>query len=247
MTSSSKGYGIYLIDNTTLLDKETLAWMYENMEENYYASYEFSPSFYVNICRAGFIATSCMDTKNQQILLPEIQFEYAVLHFKDLHISKKVKSLLNKNEFVLTQNQHFDEVIQGIETYHKDSWLYGKYTQMLKEVKTQHFENFELTSFELYDTKNGALVAGEVGYIIGKTYTSLSGFFQKEKCYNNWGKLQLVLLSQHLEKNGFDFWNLGHACLLYKIELGAKVYPRKEFLTLWQKSTERFSFFDTIN
>lgn len=220
------------------MDKETLAWIYENMEENYYASYEFSPSFYVNICRTGFIATSCVDTKNKQILLPEIQFEYAVLHFKDLHISKKVKALLHKNEFRLTQNQHFEEVLNAIEHYHKNSWLNNKYTEMLLEIKKNHFENFELTSFELHDTKNGTLVAGEVGYIIGKTYTSLSGFFQKEKHYNNWGKLQLVLLSQYLEKNGFDFWNLGHACLLYKIDLGAKVYARKEFLTLWQKSTQ---------
>jgi hypothetical protein len=47
----------------------------------------------------------------------------------------------------------------------------------------------------------------------------------------------LVVLSEYLEKNGFDFWNLGHACLLYKIDLGAKVYGRKEFLTLWQRST----------
>jgi Leu/Phe-tRNA-protein transferase len=207
------------------------------MQENYYASYEFSASFYVNLCRAGFIATSCLDTQNQQILLPEIQFEYAVLHFKDLHISKKVKTLLYKNEFVLTQNQHFETVLDAIERYHQNSWLHDKYTTMLHEVKRNFFENFELVSFELCEKRNGALIAGEVGYIIGKTYTSLSGFFQKEPRYNNCGKLQLVLLSQFLEKNGFDFWNLGHACLLYKIDLGAKVYPRKEFLKLWKKSS----------
>lgn len=216
------------------------------MEENYYASYDFSPSLYVNLCRAGFIATSCFDTKNRQILLPEIQFEYAVLHFNDVHISKKVKTLLHKNEFILTKNQHFKEVLESIDRYHKNSWLNHQYTKMLHEIKKNHFENFELVSFELLDTKNGALVAGEVGYIIGKTYTSLSGFFQREKCYNNWGKLQLVVLSQYLEKNNFDFWNLGHACLLYKIDFGAKVYPRKEFLSLWQKSTQILHFSDTI-
>jgi Leu/Phe-tRNA-protein transferase len=156
-----------------------MALIYENMEENYYASYDFSPSLYVNLCRAGFIATSCLDTKNNQILLPEIQFEYAVLHFNDVHISKKVKTLLHKNEFILTKNQHFEEVLDSIEHYHKNSWLNNQYTKMLHEIKKNHFENFELLSFELHDTKNGALVAGEVGYIIGKTYTSLSGFFKK--------------------------------------------------------------------
>lgn len=210
-----------------------MEYIYNNQEENYYASYDFSPDFYVALCQKGFIATSCYDTKNQQILLPEIQFEYAVLHFENLHISKKVKKLLQQNRFSFTCNTKFDEVLDKLEHYHKKSWLFGKYKTMLQEIKNKEFDNFKLMSFELCDTQNGMLIAGELGYFIGTTYTSLTGFCNKEKMYNNWGKLQLVLLAQFLEQNGFSFWNLGHACLQYKIDLGAKVYSREEFLKLW--------------
>lgn len=206
-----------------------------NKEENYYASYDFSPEFYVSLCKKGFIATSCNDIKNEQILLPEMQFEYAILHFENLHISQKVKSLLKKEAFVFSKNAYFEEVLDKLEKYHKNSWLFGKYKTMLEELNQQHFENFELVTFELLDKENQYLVAGEIGYIIGKTYTSLSGFCSKEKHYNNWGKLQLVLLSHHLQQHQFSFWNLGHACLKYKLDLGAKVYAREDFLKLWNQ------------
>jgi len=76
-------------------------------------------------------------------------------------------------------------------------------------------------------------LAGEIGYIIGSTYTSLSGFSIKEKQYSNWGKLQMVLLSKYLDTNNFSFWNLGHPYMQYKLDMGAKVLSRIEFLERW--------------
>lgn len=207
-----------------------------NMEENYYASYDFSPDFYVQLCKKGFIATSCYDAKNRVLLLPEMQFEYAVLDFNNLHISKKVNQLLKKANFTFTKNSYFEEVISSLETYHNNCWLTPAYKQMLFELKKQHYENFEIVSFELSNSLNSCLIAAEIGYIIGKTYTSLSGFCTRKKEYNNWGKLQLVLLALHLQKEEFDFWNLGHACLQYKLDLGAVVYPRESFLQRWNHS-----------
>jgi Leu/Phe-tRNA-protein transferase len=215
-----------------------MAYIYENMEENYYASYSFAPSFYIKLAQAGFIATSCVDTKNKPILLPEMQFDYSLLYFQNLHISKKVKTLLKTNLFRFTHNTNFEKVLNAINAYHKNSWLDNSYMTMLLEIQQHPVSHFELVSFELYDNETQELIAGEIGYIIGKTYTSLSGFFKKEKHYNNWGKLQLVLLAQFLEKQGFDFWNLGHTCLLYKADLGAISYPRKEFLNVWQISSK---------
>ena len=173
------------------------------------------------------------------VLLPEMQFEYAILDFKNLHISRKVKKLLEENNYRFVQNEQTYEVLNAIQHYHENSWMNDDYIQMLKEVQKLNCKTFQLTTFELYDIKTNQLIAGEVGYIIGKTYTSLSGFFQKNKQYNNWGKLQLILLSLYLEKNGFDFWNLGHACLQYKIDLGAQVYPRKDFLKRWLNSIQK--------
>lgn len=165
-----------------------------------------------------------------------MQFEYALLDFKELHVSKKVQTLLDKQAFTLRKNKHFEEVIEQINGYHKDSWLLPKYTQTLKALYTTPSSNFELCSFELIENKSNQLIAGELGYVIGKTYTSLTGFFKKEPQYNNCGKLQLVMLAHYLEKQGFDFWNLGHACMAYKIDLGAKVYQREAFLKRWFNS-----------
>ncbi|MEN8717560.1 MAG: hypothetical protein ABF301_02725, partial [Sulfurovum sp.] len=87
-------------------------------------------------------------------------------------------------------------------------------------------------SVELSNEKD-ELVAAEIGYLIGKTYTSLTGFSSKEKLYKNWGKLQMVLLGKYLEKEKFDFWNLGHPYMQYKFDLGALKYSRIDFLKRW--------------
>lgn len=71
-------------------------------------------------------------------------------------------------------------------------------------------------------------------YIIGRTYTSLAGFSSREKEYANYGTAQLVLLAQYLEENDFAFLNLGQPYMPYKLDLGAKVYEREEFLELWE-------------
>ncbi len=80
------------------------------------------------------------------------------------------------------------------------------------------------------------LVAGEIGYKIGATYTSLSGFSIKDKGFNNYGKLQLVLLAKYLQKNNYQFWNLGHPYMKYKFDLGATLFKREDFLQIWQEA-----------
>lgn len=202
-----------------------------NLTNNYYWTDDWSKEFYIELAKKGFISTS-YDTNGGLVLLPELQYEYAILDFKDLHISKKVKNLLNKNAYIFSKNSNFLEVLNAISNSHKDNWLKDEYKELLLELyKSNDAKNdFEICSFELRSKETMELIAGEVGYIIGKIYTSLSGFTSRNKKYNNYGTLQLVLLSQYLEKNAFNFWNLGHPHMEYKIKLGAKVYSREEFL-----------------
>ena len=207
------------------------------MEENYYVCEKFNPSLYVKLAIAGFISTSAKVSAKKEYLLPEMQFEYAVLNFENLHISKKVNKLINKNDFIFKISSNIKPLIDEINKYHNDSWISTKYENMLLEISNNKYENFELIGFELLDKSTNKLIAGELGYKIGKTYTSLTGFSNRSKKYNNYGKLQLVLLSKYLEKNSYEFWNLGHACLQYKIDLGAKVLKRDEFLKIWLNST----------
>ena len=229
---------IYYLDRQTLNDRSILdEHIYKNLELNYYWSDDFSPEFYIELANAGFITVGMKDN-GRFLLLPEIQFEYALLDFDDLHISKKVKKLLKKDDCIFSINKHFDKTMTCINSYHEDSWLYDEYIQLLQKLKNFNHPkiDFELLSVELSDKDTKELIASEIGYRIGKTYTSLTGFFNRDKKYNNYGKLQLVLLAEFLKQNNFDFWNLGHPYMQYKFDMGAKNYSRSYFLKKWLKS-----------
>lgn len=231
MVVSNKVYGIShdIILNRNFLEN----FIYTSKELNYYYSEDFSPHFYIDLALAGFISIWYKENECEY-LLPEMQFDYAVLEFTDLHISKKVQKLLKsplKYHFFI--DEYFEEILEILGKYHDNSWIKGKYCELLRNLKTTEYkkEKFQLTSFGILDKDTNKVVAGEIGYIThGKIYTSLSGFSSKEKKYNNYGNLQLVLLAQYLEKEHFLFWNLGHPYMDYKLKLGAKILSREEFL-----------------
>ena len=208
--------------------------IYSKLETNYYISDDFSKDFYIYLAYLGFISTS-ITLQDKFYLLPEIQFEYAVLEFKDLHISKKVKKLLKEDDFHFSINTRFEEVLDKLKNHHKTNWLEKQYEELILDLQNYKHEsiNFQIISVELCDKRTNKLIAGEIGYKINSTYTSLTGFSSKEKIYNNWGKLQLVLLGLYLEEQNYSFWNLGHPYMQYKFDLGAKIYSREEFLQKW--------------
>jgi Leu/Phe-tRNA-protein transferase len=223
------------LDHHSLTDTSTLEQtIYPNMHKNYYWSNDFSPEYYIAQAKAGFISVT-EEYKEVELLIPEIQYNYAILDFKNLHISKKVRRLLHQKNLKLEISSNLDDVYRAINTTHQSSWLTQKYLNTLKATNTID-PNFRVISAVIRD--NHKLIAGEIGYIIAKTYTSLSGFSHKTKLYQNYGTAQLVLLAQYLEANQFDFWNLGHPYMDYKMALGAKIYERKDFLMRWKDSTK---------
>ncbi len=191
------------------------------------------------MAQAGFICTT-YDTKDGLVLLPELQYGYAVLDFENIHISNKVKKLLNKNSYEFCINTRFNDVLDKFSTQHKYNWLKDEYAQLLKNMHMRNDErdDFKVISVELVCKESGELISGEVGYIIAKTYTSLSGFSSKEKRHTDYGTLQLVLLSKYLQNNGFEFWNLGHPHMEYKKRLGCTTYTRSEFLQRWNRANQ---------
>ena len=234
--------GIYPLPYPLLLHRKLLdAHIYSDMRKNYYWSDDFSPAYYIAQAKAGFIAIT--DTyEERELLLPEIQFSYALLDFSDLHISRKVKKLLNEKSLQLIKSDTLERVAHAIGTTHKNSWLTPRYLAMLNATKGAD-ENFHVTSF--FIEEKGKAVAGEIGYSIGDTYTSLSGFTCRERSYNHYGTAQLVLLANYLEQQGYAFWNLGQPYMEYKFALGAKVYERSDFLKRWFHETRKRSIFQT--
>jgi Leu/Phe-tRNA-protein transferase len=223
---------LYLIDKNDIKEKNTLINIYSNTNVNYYLSDDFSKEFYILLAKTGFISTSIF-IDNLFYLLPEIQFEYAILDFDNLHINKRVKKLINQNNFEFLINKDINKNLEKLNDYHKDNWLTNKYKDLIVNLYKNPDNNFSILSIELYDKNSKELIAGEIGYKINSTYTSLSGFSSKDENYKNWGKLQMVLLDFYLEKNNFSFWNLGHPYMQYKFDLGAKLYSREDFLKRW--------------
>ncbi|APW64611.1 hypothetical protein LPB137_01530 [Poseidonibacter parvus] len=230
----SKDNTIYYLTFENIKDTDILFNdIYSNEDTNYYFCDDFSKDFYIYLARCGFICTSTI-YQDKLYLLPEMQFEYALLDFENLHISKKVKKLIKQDDYEFTSNTRFKEVIEKIDEYHEPNWLIGEYKSLLINLhKTYDNNDFKLVSYEIIDKHTKQLIAAEIGYKIYDTYTSLTGFSSKDKKYNNYGKLQLVLLAQELQKEGFSFWNLGHPYMQYKFDLGAVKYSRNDFLKRW--------------
>ena len=226
--------GIYPLTYEDVTDRSILlSRIYPDMERNYYWSEDFSAAFYIAQAKAGFIAVTDI-YEGRELLLPEIQFSYALLHFENLHISKKVKKLLRKKKLKLQFTSDIHPIAEKIRTHHKQCWLTERYEQTL--LQTRHIrEDFQILG--CYIEEDGEMAAGEIGYIIGNTYTSLSGFGSREKRFRNYGTAQLVLLAHYLQENGFAFWNLGQSYMPYKFALGAKQYERGDFLKLWFEHT----------
>ena len=212
-------------------------YIYNNPEVNYYFTDDWSAEMYEMLAFAGFISITTKDELKNEYILPEMQFSYAVLTWDNLYISKRIKKLikrhvLGKNNYSITINKDIDAVFKKLELYHDGkNWLSQKYLRMLKECNNFN-NNFNLISVELWDDKT--LIAGEIGYSIGSTYTSLTGFFDKEN-YSDFGKIQLYALALILKESGFKIWNMGHPYMDYKFKMGAKEYQRLDFLNIWKK------------
>ena len=208
--------------------------IYPDMYRNYYWSDDFSAEYYVAQARAGFIAVT-EQFEGRELLIPEIQYSYALLDFEELHVSRKVRRLLAQKGLTIEISQDLDEVFEGINQRHQRSWFTPKYLDTLYRTMAL-LEDFHVVAVMVRD--QGRVIAGEIGYMIGATYTSLSGFSSGERAYRNYGTAQLVLLGQYLQQEGFAFWNLGQPYMDYKLALGAKIHTRGAFLERWHEGID---------
>jgi hypothetical protein len=81
----------------------------------------------------------------------------------------------------------------------------------------------QVHSIEVWKDKQ--LVAGELGYQCGASFTSMTGFSTVDSS----GSVQLACLGRLLSKCGFELWDLGMD-MDYKQTLGAWLVPRHEFV-----------------
>ena len=185
--------------------------------------------------------------------LPELQPFYSIVRWPHFNAASTVKRALKRlrsaPRYRLFHARDPRGLYAALDAYqqrrHGSNWLTLRYFNTMIEADRRQDLNFEMHTFELYEEQEKAvgkeeqdaqglrLVAGEIGYSIGKIYTSLSGWSDRE--INGVGYVQLACLGVWLQKKGFAFWSLGHCyCpeMEYKMRIGHRVYPRKEFLKI---------------
>ena len=220
--------------------------IYPDMEQEYYWSDCWSLEFFRDLARVGFIPIAITNKENGHFLLPEMQKSYTLLDWRNIHVSAQVKKLIRRGDLMedetyLIIDKNTDAVIQGIqESYGSRCWLNQTYRELMKRLEDFSDGGFSLFSIQLRSGKHDRLLGGELGYSIGGTYTSLTGFLDRSNpACNNKGTIQLLSLARLLEENGYAFWNLGHPSMRYKTDLGARIVPRHEFLPRWKPACER--------
>lgn len=164
------------------------------------------------------------------VLLLKLHKERCIVDFEQFRVSKKIKKLSLK--YKLTFNQEFKTCVDMINKRYEDSWFSEEFVAMMEEMRKSGAYKIKFCSFELWDENE--IVAGELGFVIGGVYSSLSGFHN----VSNTGHVQLYLTNNFLKDNGFSFWDLGME-LDYKIHMGGKVLTTDEFYERYAKVRDK--------
>ncbi|GAB1433728.1 hypothetical protein MASR2M29_23550 [Spirochaetota bacterium] len=176
----------------------------------------------------------CMD-----FLLPKLHFKRCILCPSDMHTSRTAKR--NASRYALSISSCFGHVLDACVNTHGDGWLVPKLRTAFRKLHAGEKGPLRLLSAELWDmTEEEAIYpcAGEIGYAIGSSYTSLSGY----RTRSGSGTVQLFALGAFLAMAGYSCWDLGME-LPYKMAIGASLLPREEYIPILEAAYARDSAF----
>jgi Leu/Phe-tRNA-protein transferase len=192
----------------------------------------FDYDFVRKLIAAGFLTISTRiynENKNAETwVFAELHTVRSVLFFNNLHIKKTIRNKIAG--YTLRVNVDYDTIISKCLQSHGDGWMTHPLLDVFSQIRCGSQSDVRMFCFGVY--KDDKLIAGEFGTVVGKVYTSYSGFHGE----NNSGTVQMILTGKWLEQHGFAFWDLGMS-LPYKTELGATLLPANQFVPLWRDAT----------
>ena len=181
------------------------------------------PSLRATIARSS-------DQDSLYILLPKLHKQRCVIRWDKLHVSKNARK--RSKRFRVSFDQAFDDVVAACIEQHGEEWLFPP---VVAALRTLHLQPNRVTEVpgspvvRVHSVEVGQgdkMVAGELGYVVGAVYTSLTGFYTVASA----GTIQMLAMAGLLRESGFGLWDLGMA-LPYKMRLGAENLPRGKFLS----------------
>jgi Leu/Phe-tRNA-protein transferase len=229
--------GHVFIDPKDDCDKVVDAMLETEYNEEFCLARDFDEDFINRLMEAGFLVMSTElredepeenDTEVREpfyILLPKLHLVRSALFFPELHIKKSIRPFLSRYE--LRVDTDFDFILDKCVEIHGEAWLTPPLAEILKSLRRKKHIRARPISFAVY--REGELKAGEVGVQMGRVYTSYSGYYEED----NAGTVQMILMTQWLEKTGFDFLDLGMP-LDYKTCLGAQDISPRRFVELFR-------------
>jgi Leu/Phe-tRNA-protein transferase len=229
--------GHIYIDPTDDCDLVVDAMLETDYAEEFCLAKDFDEEFILRLMEVGFLVMSTElkdedsgeenkseETEPFYILLPKLHLVRSVLFFPDLRIKKSIRRFLSQYE--LRVNTDFDFILDKCIQIHGSDWLTPPLVEILKNI---HRGNKETRPFSFAVYREGELKAGEIGVVVGRVYTSYSGYYEED----NAGTVQIILMARWLEENGFAFLDLGMP-LDYKTDLGAKDISPDRFVELFR-------------
>jgi len=154
-----------------------------------------------------------------------------VLFPEKVKVSKSMGRLLKQNEFQLTQNKAFKEVMEHCSEIprkgQQGTWITAN---MIKAYTKLHEMGFA-KSYEVWQEKR--LVGGLYGIDLGHVFCGESMF----SLVNNASKFAFINLAKELQVKNYQLID----CQVYTQHLeslGAEEIPRKKFIEILQGSTE---------
>lgn len=203
----------------------------------------------------GYIPMT-MGDEGPDVLLVKCHRERMVLEWTDLHLPRKTLRYARGLNLVIGREP--GTVIDRVHEAHADSWLNDALREALAGLARNRLPAVSggaavppgprVVTPELYlaahpgapvptaSTAGEAIaapVAGELGVLCGRVYTSLSGYHRR----NGAGWALMGALAGVLQDAGVAFWDLGMP-IDYKYRLGARVCDRDTFLKRFRAAAQ---------
>lgn len=206
---------------------------------NYEGEFALYPSISPEAIEASILAgfmpmAAALDLGDGQAawLTPKLHLDRCILDPALTRVTRTARRESSRYRFSV--NHAFQAVMDSCIEEHGPDWLIPELAQAFAQLHSERRgRRVAFLSVELWDSKDEfhGPVAGEIGYLVGSAFVSLTGFRKASGA----GTVQLAALGAFLTQAGVRIWDLGMP-LGYKLALGGVPLPRSRFLPLFEGS-----------